>query len=124
MNMLKDHDLNKLEARGFNVHERFVRDQLDGVTASLRLNGSIYLKIYQGCQGMYELQGQGRGRPKQHVLIDYEWFDPSWYIRRRVTDGWEDVADGSQVNVDLAVEVALDYFRRLFPNVELPASVA
>lgn len=122
--MLKHHDLTKLEACGFDLREHVVGGQLDGVSATLRLDGSIYLKIYQGCHGVYKLQGQGRGRPKQRVLVDQEWFEPSWYIQQRASDEWTNIADGVAVNVDRAVDDSLRYFRRLFPTVALPPSVA
>lgn len=121
---LKNHDLAKLEARGFQMREEVVRGQLDGISANLRLGGSLRIQIYQGCQGVYELQGQGRGRPKKHVQVDEEWFAPSWSICKRENDEWADLARGNAETVDTALDDALTRFRELFPAVALPAGVA
>lgn len=122
MNMLKHHDLSKLERLGFRLQEHFVRSELDGVSAIFQIDDSLRVVIYQGCQGVYELQGQGRGRPRKHVLVGFEWFEPHWYIRQLAKDQWKDVADGSQATVDAAFNVAGEYFARLFPTVVLPVS--
>lgn len=130
--MLKDHDMTKLEARGFRLRDEVARSTvsdinghvLDGISANLQLDGSLRIQIYQGCQGVYELKGQGRGRPKKHVLVDLEWFTPSWSICKRQNDQWDDLAGGSAQDVDTAVSEALSRFRELFPDIPIPAGIA
>lgn len=122
--MLKDHDMTKLEARGFQLRDELCRGQLDGISANVRLDGGFRVQIFQGCDGVYELQGQGRGRPKKHVMVDLEWFTPSWSIDKRENDEWVELARGSAENVDTAVSNALRRFRELFPDTPIPAGVA
>lgn len=122
--MLTNHDLAKLEQRGFRLEDERVMGQLDGVSAILPITEALRVQIYQGCVGVYKLQGQGRGRPKANVLVDVEWFEPHWYIRQQDGQDWSKVADGCQVSVDLAVDEAFGYLRRLFPDVPIPAGVA
>lgn len=122
--MLNYHDLAKLEARGFRLREHVIRGHLNGMSANLRLDGSLRIQIYQGCQEVYELQGQGRGRPKKHVVVDDEWFTPSWSISKRENDEWTELAGSSAEDVDTAVNDALSQFRELFPDVPIPAGVA
>jgi len=122
--MLKKHDLTKLEARGFYLQDERIQGQLDGISATLPFDESLRVQIFQGCEGIYELQGQGRGRPKKHVMVDVEWFTPSWYVDKRDGNDWTTLARGSAETVDVAVSDALRMFHELFPNVPVPAGVA
>lgn len=124
MKELKSHDLCKLVARGFYLREHVVRDALDGVSANLRIGDSLRIQIYQGCQGIYELQGQGRGRPKKNVVIDHEWFTPIWSIDKRENDEWTTITRGSAEAVDAAVVDAISQFLLKFPSIDLPAKLA
>lgn len=121
MNLSQHHDLTKLEALGFYLRDELVRGRLSGASANLRLD-SLRVQIYQGCEGVYELQGQGRGRPKRHVRVNDEWFTPSWSISKRENDGWTDLAYGEAETVDAAIADAFNRFRDLFPTVALPAN--
>ncbi|WP_321944393.1 hypothetical protein [Paraburkholderia tropica] len=123
MNMLRNHDLTRLAARGFHLREDVVRGELDGISANLWLDASLRVQIFQGCQGVYELQGQGRGRPGKYVMVDQEWFTPSWSISKREKDEWVDLARGIAETVDTAVNDALGRFSELFPTIALPASM-
>jgi hypothetical protein len=122
--MLKSHDLTKLEARGFQLREHFVGEHIDGISANLQLSDALSIQIYQGCQEVYELRGQGRGRPKKHVLVDEEWFKPSWTVCQQDNGKWADIASGGADSVDTAVMDALNRCRELFAGVEIPAGVA
>lgn len=117
--MLEHHDLGKLVARGFCLKEESCRDYLDGVSAYLQFGADLRVQIYQGCEGEYELKGQGRGRPKVHVLTKYVWFTPSWYVGERKDGEWRDIAKGSSETVDDAIEAVLARVRELFPTLKI-----
>lgn len=113
--MDKHHDLEQLEAHGFFLKDVCHRGQLDGIQALLRFEPTRKLCIYRGCEGIYELRGQGRGRPKQHVLVDYEWFKPQWSIEECSDDDeWIDLVVGAAVSVEAAVATAVEYARMMF----------
>jgi hypothetical protein len=114
--MLEMHDLDKLGERGFSIKEEICLDQLDGVSAYLSIDDSIRIQVYQGCQGIYELQGQGRGRPKKDVLVKYEWFTPTWYVAEKKNGEWVDVDHGYSDSVDDAVSAVLARVREMYPS--------
>lgn len=87
----QDPDFEILTSLGWRVRERFVVDELDGLSAIL-IDGDTKLEVYQGCAGIYERNG---GKGNEPGLVRYSWFTPNWYVFRKQNGRWVESAKGS-----------------------------
>lgn len=112
-------EVHALSSKGYSVNELTKKDMPEGVSAFRQIGDSIRLHIYQGCQPVYVLRGQGKGRQKEHQLIELDWFPPTWCIEELRGEGWVTLESGKSMSAAEAVAAAYARATELFPGQNL-----